>query len=285
MSKLHPGLRRGGQLASRVLFSLIFIVAGTGHLFAPGEVAVRLARAPGAFLVDERAAGVLILLSGVALVAGGVALALGLLTRWAAAGLFLVLLPITLTVQVGGAQGLGPLFKNIALIGGLLHFAFEGAGAFSLDNWLRNRPRAKPMLAGVLGALLVAVALPAQAGKPVSLAQPSTEERVLLLVQQPPQLVAALTTGEQSLRGEGFPAKEVEIIVCGPAIASLVKGHPLEPRLEAAKKRGLRVVACGLTLEEKGISRDAITAHVGIVDNGLVEALKRQAEGFRSVEL
>jgi len=34
----------------------------------------------------------------------------------------LVLLPITLSVQVGQIETLGPLFKNIAIMGGLLFF-------------------------------------------------------------------------------------------------------------------------------------------------------------------
>jgi len=37
----------------------------------------------------------------------------------------LVLIPITLTIQVGQVQTMGPLFKNIGLAGGLLFFAMN----------------------------------------------------------------------------------------------------------------------------------------------------------------
>ena len=283
MSTAPSHLRQGGTLAARILFSLIFIVAGAGHLFSPDSIMTRLAEAPGASLVGALPQKTLVILSGLALLLGGLALASGLLTRWAAGGLALVLLPITLTVQVGGAQGLGPLFKNIALLGGLLHYALEGGGLVSLDHWLRERWRLRPLVAGAAGLLIIAVGIPALAAPARPAATPG--ERVLFLVQQPPQLSAALMTGQQSLKGQGFPAREVEIIVCGPAIASLLKGDAMEPKLREARRAGVRVVACGITLEEKGIASEALSTEVGLVDNGLVEALKRQAEGFRSVEL
>lgn len=48
---------------------------------------------------------------------------------------FSVLIPITVVADIGGgAATMGPLFKNIALLGGLVHFAVRGPGAFALDR-------------------------------------------------------------------------------------------------------------------------------------------------------
>jgi len=124
----------------RVMLSGIFIVAGASHLVNPGQTAGRLEAASlGGLATWMGSAETLVILSGVALLAGGVALLSGFKTRLAAFGLLLLLIPITLTVQVGSMSQLGPLFKNIGLAGGLIYFITHGASVLSLDSLLAKK--------------------------------------------------------------------------------------------------------------------------------------------------
>lgn len=142
---MNHSLRRERPCVSeaifRMLLSLIFLVAAGNHLLSSEKIVQRLEAAPFANLATALApAELLVHLAGVALFVGGLGLITGTLTRVAAIGLICVLIPITITVQLSPAS-LGPLFKNVAILGGLIYFAVNGAACVSVDAWLAHRTR------------------------------------------------------------------------------------------------------------------------------------------------
>lgn len=105
------------------MLSGIFLVAGVNHVAFPGHVAKRLMASPvyENFLFFLNAE-VLVVATGIGLLAGGIFLVVNRYTRVAAMVLLLLLIPITISVQLQGWSTAGPLFKNIAIAGGLLFF-------------------------------------------------------------------------------------------------------------------------------------------------------------------
>lgn len=110
----------------RIMLSLIFIVASANHLFNTEKAVSKIEQSNMGFIgyvlgTPETA----IILSGVIMLIAGLALLTGFKTQYAAIVLMAVLIPITLTVQVGQMETMGPLFKNVALLGGLLFFSIN----------------------------------------------------------------------------------------------------------------------------------------------------------------
>ena len=123
---LHP--------LSRVLVALIFILSGIGKLAGFSATSAMMAGVgfPAASLF---LAGAIALELG-----GGLALVAGYQTRWAALALAIFLIPATLVFHAAhlsdpaqGQQQMIEVLKNLAIMGGLLKFFLDGAGAFSLD--------------------------------------------------------------------------------------------------------------------------------------------------------
>lgn len=127
---------RRAELAFRALTSLIFIIGGLGHFGRHQMMLDRMEESPWRDTVNVIADPSLLLwLSGAAFVVFGIALALGFMTRLSALVILVTLLPITFFTHVA-PDHIGPLFKNIAIMGALLLLMAKGGGAWSLDRRL-----------------------------------------------------------------------------------------------------------------------------------------------------
>lgn len=107
----------------RILLSLIFIVASINHMFNVEKVIDKINQdrfKELAFMLGNPEFSVIA--SGIAMLIAGIALMFGFRTKYAAIILALILVPITITILVGQMSIIGPLFKNVAIFGGLIFF-------------------------------------------------------------------------------------------------------------------------------------------------------------------
>ena len=105
----------------RVFTSLIFIYASTNHFFQSDKIFGKVSKtAAYQFVQNKSLFEACIMLSGIAMLVGGIALLAGYKNKLAAIVLLIMLIPITLTVQLDNFSDLGPFFKNVAIAGSLL---------------------------------------------------------------------------------------------------------------------------------------------------------------------
>ena len=122
------------DLIFRIAISLIFIVGGLGHFGEHQYMLDRMATSPWVDVVNSIGdASVLLWISGAVFIIAGLALAVGYKTRLAALALIVTLVPITLVIHVAPGH-MGPFFKNIAILGALIHFLFNGPGRYALNT-------------------------------------------------------------------------------------------------------------------------------------------------------
>ena len=121
-------------LTGRIGLTAIFILSGIAKL-GPGYAAAQ------GYMEAMGVSGALLPLVIFAEIAGGLAVLSGFLTRWAAIGLavFSIASAFLFHFQFADQMQFVSFFKNIAMAGGFLVLAAQGAGAFSIDGWLASR--------------------------------------------------------------------------------------------------------------------------------------------------
>ncbi len=132
---MNTGLQASTALVARLLLAFIFIVAGFGKL---GDIAGAMA-----YTASGGLPGVLALPALALEIVGGLAIAAGWQTRWAALALAGFAVATGVLFHYLPAQGLegfdrvGQIIgfqKNLAIAGGLLALAAFGPGRFSVDE-------------------------------------------------------------------------------------------------------------------------------------------------------
>jgi len=118
----------------RIGLSLLFIISGWGKIgagYAGTQQYMEAAGVPGMLLPLVIAVEV----------GGGIAILLGLFTRWVALGLAVFALVSGLIFHASHMSDPNQavhFWKNVAIVGGFLVLAVQGAGAYSIDAKLRR---------------------------------------------------------------------------------------------------------------------------------------------------
>jgi putative oxidoreductase len=121
-------------LAGRILYALIFVMAGPGHFTAN---TIAFAASKGVPL-----ASIAVPLSGIIATAGGLSIAAGYKAKWGGWLIVLFLVPVTVMIHnfwamtdPNMAQVNQIMFmKNLSMLGAALLITYFGSGPLSVDN-------------------------------------------------------------------------------------------------------------------------------------------------------
>lgn len=116
------------QLLGRIMLALIFILAGVGKIQDPAGTV--------GYMQSMGVPGILLWPTIGLELFGGIAIAVGYKTRWAALSLagFTILAAVLFHSNFADKMQMILFLKNIAIAGGLLLLAVSGKTAFSVDN-------------------------------------------------------------------------------------------------------------------------------------------------------
>lgn len=266
--------RRSVQLL-RILVSGIFLVAGFNHLVAIEKTAQRIEMAEfKGFAIFFGNLELLVILSGVVMLLAGFSLLIGFKTRWAAIVLLFVLLPITITIQVGQINSLGPLFKNIAIAGGLLFFILNDIKTFKKTRFM------KTILSTLILSMVLVVGTIQQ-----SHSQESAKHNYVVLTKKVAQLKPILLAAKSLAAEDGKSFGNFEIIVCGKEIGDLTNLEKMQIHLAEAEKVGANIIACGFSLKKFHVDAKKLPKNMKIVANGILHNLELQKKGYLSLSL
>ena len=123
-------LQQYGPLIGRILLSAIFIIAGTKKIFGFAGTAGYMA-SKGLPITE-----VLLVLTIIIELGGGLMILLGWQARWAATAIFMFLVPVTVVFHPAWADAaeFNAMFKNLAIMGGMMYIMVYGSGPLSLGR-------------------------------------------------------------------------------------------------------------------------------------------------------
>ncbi len=111
----------------------------------------------------------------------------------------------------------------------------------------------------------------------------SQDGKYALLVRSSQHLKAAIMTGEDfKARSEKI---DFRIVMCGELVKELSDNDSLKNMVGEASGRGLKILACGLSVKQLSVDRSRLPESVSITENGLIYMFGLEENGFKTITL
>lgn len=139
-----------------------------------------------------------------------------------------------------------------------------------------------PRLSRRTVALSAALAVPVVQSALAQAAEPPRAKGVFQVSDADPQKWNLALNNVRNVQDEygGTMGVELEIVAFGPGIGMLKAGSPVAARVADALKNGIRIVACENSMKAQKLVPADMLSGIGYVPAGVVELMKKQAQGW-----
>jgi intracellular sulfur oxidation DsrE/DsrF family protein len=107
----------------------------------------------------------------------------------------------------------------------------------------------------------------------------------VVLTKKVPQLKPILLAAEELVKEDAENFGDFQIIVCGKTVEDLTDAAAMEGFLDQAGKLGIKINACGFSLNKFNVNAEELPEGINVVKNGILYDLQLQKKNYLSVEL
>ena len=99
------------------------------------------------------------------------------------------------------------------------------------------------------------------------------------------QLPAILQTATALENEDGELFGEFQVIFCGKTLQNIPQNQEFAALLKTAKKQGVKIFACGISLTKFNLSKKDVPPGLRITENGILHAFQLQKQGFLTLSI
>lgn len=118
-------------------------------------------------------------------------------------------------------------------------------------------------------------------------AQQVTNEKnnYVVLTKKVAQLQPIILTAEALKEEEGNNFGDFQVIICGKEIGDVTDAEKINKFIDKAEKAGVKLVACGFSLNKFKVDKTKVPKEMKTVENGILYNFQLQKKGYKSLSL
>ena len=113
----------------------------------------------------------------------------------------------------------------------------------------------------------------------------SEKRNYVVITSNIAQITPIVETAKMLAKEDGSKFGELQVIICGKTVTDLVQQDKIESLVTLAEQAGVKIFACGFSLNKFKVNEDAIPKVIGVVENGLLYNFQLQKKGYLSIAL